>query len=286
MKNAPNNLSMRFLILSALCMCVSLGGASVSRAAEITKDSSIDDILDALDARGQGLTGFSADVKLIESDSATGDSSIRTGKVLYESAPNSRIRVTFDKREANKKITEDKVEYLLSGADLIDRTYRTKTQVKRKVLKPGEKLNLLKLGEGPFPLPIGQKKEDVHANFEVRKVEPKKDDPQNTVHLLLNPKPDTRFAKKFKSLDVWVDLKDNMPRRIETLDSNESTIRATELSSVQVNPKLTDADFTLSTIATSDWAIWLAARWSCSTKRRPILAWHGSPNPRPSDWPA
>ena len=33
------------------------------------------------------------------------------------------------------------------------------------MLKPGEKLNLLKLGEGPFPLPIGQKKEDVYANL-------------------------------------------------------------------------------------------------------------------------
>lgn len=246
---------MRIAVLCILCTLLSFGCAATTRAADITKDSSIDEVLDALDARGQGLNSFTADVKLIESDSATGDSATRTGKVLYESAPNSRIRVTFDKREANKKITEDKVEYLLSGADLIDRTYRTKTQVTRKILKPGEKLNLLKLGEGPFPLPIGQKKEDVHSNFDVKKVEPKKEDPQNTVHLLLNPKAGTRFAKRFAALDVWVDLKDHMPRKIETLDSNQSTIRATELTNVQVNPKLSDADFTLPKVSANEWQL-------------------------------
>ena len=35
--------------------------------------------------------------------------------------------------------------------------------------RPGEKVNLLKLGEGPFPLPIGQPKEDVHREFIVTK---------------------------------------------------------------------------------------------------------------------
>ena len=240
--------------LMALCTLLTMGCASIARA-ELTGQSSIDDVLDALDKRGQGLVSFTADVKLAESDTATGDASTRSGKVWFQAGESSRIRVTFDKKQVNNKITDDKIEYLLSGPDLIDRNYARKTQVTRHVLKPGEKMNLLKLGEGPFPLPIGQKKEDVHAMFEVRKMEPAKDDPANTVHLRLSPKPDSQFSRQFAAIDVWVDFKENMPLRIQTLDKSESTVRTTDLSNVQVNPKLSDSDFALPKVSASDWQL-------------------------------
>lgn len=237
-----------------LCVCLlllSLVGVRPAQA-QLTKDSSIDQILDALDARGQGLTSFVATVKLTDTDAGLGDASSRTGKAWYQAGDSPRMRVTFDKREANGRAVDEKVEYLLKGPDLIERTYRTKSQVTHHVLRPGEKLNLLKLGEGPFPLPIGQKKEDVHSMFEVKKIDPAQSDPANTVHLQLIPKPSTRFERKFKTLDVWVDLKDNMPRRIETLDRNETSVRTTDLTDVQINPRLADSDFALPTIG-NDW---------------------------------
>ncbi|HEY7088676.1 MAG TPA: hypothetical protein VH518_11345 [Tepidisphaeraceae bacterium] len=246
---------MRLLSL-ALCAVLALGCvAATARAADLSPQSSIDEILDALDARGQGLKSFTADVKLSEADAATGDESVRSGKVWFQAddgGGGARIRVSFDKKQSSGKIAEDKIDYVLSGPNLIQRTYRTKTENIRQVLKPGEKVNLLKLGEGPFPLPIGQKKEDVHANFEVKKVDPKTEDPTGTVHIQLAPKPGTRFERRFKTIDVWVDLKDHMPRRIETLDRNETTTRGTDLENVQFNPSLTAADFTLPKIS-DDW---------------------------------
>lgn len=223
--------------------------------AALQANASIDEILDALDARGQGLKSFTADVKLSETDAATGDATARSGHVIYQAADSgARIRVTFDDKESNGKVLVDKIEYLLSGPDLIDRTYRTKTQVTRHVLKPGEKLNLLKLGEGPFPLPIGQKKEDVHAMFDVSKVEFSKDDPGGTIHLKLSPKSNTRFERRFKSIDVWVDQADAMPRRIQTIDPNETTARTTDLSNVKVNPNVSDTDFSLPHVG-DDWQL-------------------------------
>jgi outer membrane lipoprotein-sorting protein len=235
------------------CLIVATFFGSFARA-DLTPQSPLDEILDALDARGRGLKSFTADVKLSESDTATGDESVRSGKIWYQAddSGSARIRVSFDRKQSSGKIIEDKIEYVLAGTDLINRQYRTKTQTTQKVLKPGEKVNLLKLGEGPFPLPIGQKKEDVHAQFEVKKIDPKKDDPADTVHLQLVPKPDTRLARRFKTIDVWVDLKSHMPRRIETLDRNESTTRGTDLDKVQFNPPLSDADFKLPDIG-GDW---------------------------------
>jgi outer membrane lipoprotein-sorting protein len=246
---------MRLHVAWLFVFMFAVGCTSAVRAADLSAQSSVDDVLDALDARGQTLNGFTANVKLSESDAATGDATLRTGKIWYQAGENPRIRVLFEKRESNKKITDDKIEYLLSGRDLIDRTYSTKREVMRHILKPGEKMNLLKLGEGPFPLPIGQKKEDVHANFEVKKMEPAKSDPPGTVQILLSPKPATRLARRFKSINVWVDLKDHMPKKIETLDTNETTIRSTELTNVQINPTLTDADFTLPKVSADDWQL-------------------------------
>lgn len=224
---------------------------------EAPADSSVDQILDALDARGKDLKSFTADLTLGEADAATGDETTRRGKFWYQADHNgsARIRVTFDTKVAGNKVTEDKIEYLLSGPDLIDRTYRTRTQVTRHILKPGEKLDLFKLGEGPFPLPIGQKKEDVHAQFDVKNVGPKKDDPVDTTHVQLIPKAETRLERKFKSIDVWVGTKDQMPHRIETLDKNESSTRITELSKIEINAPLADKDFALPEIDKQNWQL-------------------------------
>jgi len=71
----------------------------------------------------------------------------------------------------------------------------------------------------------------------------------------LVPKPDTRLERRFKSIDVWVGTKDHMPHQIETLDKNESTTRTTDLSNVQVNVPLTDADFKLPEIDKQNWQL-------------------------------
>lgn len=243
-------------LCSVLCNLLAILVTSAA-GAELTSQSGVDDILDALDARGRGLKSLTMDVKLTDTNPDTGDATTRTGKVWYEqpAAGSARIRVAFDKKEANGRIIDDKIEYLLEGSDLIDRTYRTKTQVTRRVLKPGEQVNLLKLGEGPFPLPIGQKKEDVHAMFEVKRIDPSRDDPSDTIHLQLLPRAGSRFERRFKSIDVWVDLKSHMPRQIETLDRNESTTRTTDLSNVVVNPKLGPSDFELPKVSADDWQL-------------------------------
>jgi outer membrane lipoprotein-sorting protein len=124
------------------------------------------------------------------------------------------------------------------------------------VLRPGEKINLLKLGEGPFPLPIGQEKQDVNRLFDVSKPESAKDEgaaPPNTVRIRLKPKPGTQFAKKFSFIDVWVDRTSRMPVRIDTLDANEGIARSTELSNLRVNGGLTDDNFSLPKIDDQEW---------------------------------
>jgi outer membrane lipoprotein-sorting protein len=144
---------------------------------------------------------------------------------------------------------------MLSKGWLIDRDYPDHREIRRQVLRPGQKMNLLKLGEGPFPLPLGQDKGDVHKMFEVSKLPAGKDDPPGTIHARLTPKPGTQFEPKFKTIDVWVDPASRMPVKIETIDPNAVATRTTELKNIHVNTKLTDEDFKLTPIDEKAWDI-------------------------------
>jgi len=221
----------------------------------LTGGSSRDDILDALNARGQGLKDFTADVSLAETDALTGDTTTLVGKVLYQAKGegDARMRILFDKKLFGEKVQPGaKVEYMLDKGWLIDRDYKRKVQIERQVLKPGEKINLLKLGEGPFPLPIGQPREEVLKIFDVKKIDAKQGDPADTVHLELVPKQNTRFAKQFKKIDTWVETKTNFPRRIQTVDKSEAETRTTDLTNIQVNVGLKDDAFVQEKIG-GDW---------------------------------
>jgi outer membrane lipoprotein-sorting protein len=126
---------------------------------------------------------------------------------------------------------------------LVERDYNKKKETRTQVLKPGEKLDLFKLGVGPFPLPLGQKKEDVLNLFGVVKIAPDKTDPPGTVHLQLTPKKGTSFAKDFLTIDIWVDCATTMPRRIQTVDINNTSTRTTDLTNVKINAGVSDKDF-------------------------------------------
>lgn len=225
-------------------------------AGNLSPESDVDAVLDALDARGKDLEAFTAEVTLIEEDNV-GLSNTRTGRVWYQKTgpQDARMRVSFVQRDDGDRIFDEKIDYVLDGPWLIDRDHKRKVEIKRQVLRPGEKINLLKLGEGPFPLPIGQPKEEVRKLFDVTKEKLLKDDPKNTIHVKLVPRPGTQFEKKFSAIDVWVDLENHFPRRIDTADAGENNFRTTILEDLQINPQpgLTKKDFELPPVNDDEW---------------------------------
>lgn len=208
--------------------------AQAAEPAKLTADSSVDEVLLALQKRGQGLNAFSLSLKLTDTDAATGDDKVRTGKMWYSAAAgeNVRLRVTMNDVNDGNGVRPDKIEYLLEHEYLIDRNYRKMIEVKRKVLKPGEKINLFKLGEGPFPLPIGQDPAEVRKQFAVAALAADAGRPGVT----LTPVAGTRMAGKFKEIKVWVDPQTGFPTKIVTLDPNESKTTTTELADLVLNP--------------------------------------------------
>jgi outer membrane lipoprotein-sorting protein len=207
--------------------------------------SSVGQILDALDARGKDLKNFSAGVVLTATDNSTGDARNNTGTVIFQRKgdDDARIRVDFTRQQLGDKIFTVDHQYALDNGILDDRDYKKKHETLNQILEPGQKLDLFKLGKGPFPLPLGQKKEDVLNAFQVDKIDPDPADPSQTVHLRLTPKIGTQLAKDFKTIDIWVDTATAMPRRIQTIDINQTETKTTDLTDIKMNGDITDKDF-------------------------------------------
>ncbi len=247
------------------------------------------DALDRLHRRGQDLRQFSADVKLTESDADTGLASSRLGRVYFDSravvaagnaagdggaggpddaagattkgdSRNARLLVRFTQKQEDERVISEAIDYLLTDGWLTERDHRRRHEIRRQVLRPGQNINLLRLGEGPFPLPIGQSPADVLREFDVSKGELRRSTPKAVrewAHIVLTPRPGTTLAGRFATIDVWIDPATNMPARIETLSDTRTTVRATDLTNLSINPAppLSDPDFTLPQLDAQEWRL-------------------------------
>lgn len=248
----------KLMLLAWLCLFFT-SPVVLAEAAEapepLPADASIDQILQALDARGDGLRDFVANVSMEDVDNTTGDDVKRTGRVWYQRLDDGavRMRIVFDRKILDGRVIPEKIEYLLKDGWLTDRDYNSRIEINRQILRPGEQIDLLKLGEGPFPLPIGQDPAEVHRQFDIEQREPGEDAPDNTLHLHLAPKTGTDMARRFSTLDFWIDRQSHMPILIVSMDQNMAGVQTTRLTDLHVNEGIDDKQFVLDDISDQGW---------------------------------
>jgi outer membrane lipoprotein-sorting protein len=220
--------------------------------ADLASSSSIDDVLDALQASGHNVKSFTADLKTNDYQAGNETEMNRFGKVWFQIKPdgNPVLHVQFDhKQPGGRKIIPEKKDYQLQDGWLTDRDDQSKIESRRQIALPGQKVDLFQLGKGPFPLPVGQDKSDVHKQFDVTKPALAKDDPADTIHLLLTPKPDSRLADSYRTVEIWVGEKTQMPVRIMTTDKHQNE-RTVDFFNLKTNPDLNPGDLVLPPLPT------------------------------------
>lgn len=268
------------ILLSALLLaaCSSTGSAGQSGSTApatqpasgglLSENSSINEILDALDAAGKDLVSLRARILLTDLDNETGAETPRPGEFLLQRAGEdvlfrARLEGVIVKANGKTGLREERVEYLLKDNVLIDRNYKKRTEVRRKLPPQEGKRDLLKLGEGPFPLPIGQSRDEVLAQFNVVEVDPNDpnqnemgiDAPPNTRRLRLTPNEGTSLADEFRWLEIDVNLADGMPAQVITLSKTGSSTRITRLQSIERNATIPGNAFDLEPIDVNQWNV-------------------------------
>ena len=190
--------------------------------------------LDKLEKKGGDLRTFESRVVHVREQILLGDSQSRMGVVyLVREKDKSKFAINFSALiKDDGKLIQQKRLFIFDGEWLIEKDFERKMYIKRQVVEPGKKFDPLKLGEGPFPLPVGQKRKDILAMFDVKliKDKPVKDSKGNVaperLHLELRPRkdvPELTKEMKFKKLDLWYDMKTLLPLRVETTDGKNTT---------------------------------------------------------------
>jgi hypothetical protein len=130
---------------------------------------------------------------------------IKRGELWYLTAqPVPKFLVHFTEQFVGQRKDALDEQHLFDGQWYVELQSRTKMVTRREVRRPDDRVNPYRLGEGPFPLPFGQRKQDIVREFEVALVPPAQGDPPAMDHLRLVPRPGTRTGENYKEVHFWV----------------------------------------------------------------------------------
>lgn len=220
---------------------------------------SVDSVLTRLESADKGLTGLTAAVSYLKRPPAIegGGLQARYGILKFTSGtdaknrPLRRFAIDFDQLSVDGRVMEDHQSYIFDGHYLLELHPKQKQFVRRHIVGDDQKKDPLRIGEGPFPIPVGQRKSDLIARFDIAVVPPLDSAPDSTqvrrilfncIQLKLIPKPGTEQAKAFTEIRLWYATDDMMPVFALTRDPNDAKAEVF-LTDVHKNPPIPDSAF-------------------------------------------
>ena len=205
--------------------------------------------LDLLERAGAHYKTVTSDVTYTVRNTVFGDVDIRTGWVGYAGETdkqNPRFRIHFETLAHGKgqPKARARLDYAFDGMWFIMVNHKARQYQGQQVAAQGQRVNPLKIGRGPFPIPFGQKTADVLEHFTVTARPAEKDEPAGTTYMEL--KTIRRFQKDFNlvKLEMWIDPAKNLPARIISHDAGTS-VSTVDFANIQPNAELAKDVFTL-----------------------------------------
>ncbi len=133
------------------------------------------------------------------------DAQTKRGEIWYQQdRPVSRFLVSFREKIVGGRRQKLDERHLFDGCWYVHLQGDSRHITRREIRRPTDPGDPFKLGQGPFPVPFGQRRQDILREFEVRRVEPAPTDPPDTDHLELRPRPGTETSKTYKVVHFWI----------------------------------------------------------------------------------
>lgn len=224
----------------------------------------VDELLVRLETADKDLQSLSASIKYDTISTIDNDKQSRVGSVHFLTHPqvpgepaDRSINVTFDTVTRDNKRSEENRSFILNKGVFVEKVEKDK-QINRYKLGPeGKKVDPLKIGEGPFPLPFGQKPDDIKTRFDVTllpgtdgmtfKNEGVRTYFESCYQLKLIPKPGTKAKTEFDEARIWLQKADLVPIQARTVKPGGGGIDEFFLFNIQTNKPIEPALFDTST---------------------------------------
>ncbi len=189
-------------------------------------DPAVMEILRRLEQAGQKYPCITADLRYHEVMRRLGDTEDRTGWINYQAARADspmKFRIHFETiRQGQGRPVRNREDYVFDGEWFTMRKEPTKQYIMQQMAAPGQRIEALDLGKGPFPVPFGQRAENVLKHFQVATRPRQKDDPEGCDHLKLAPRPEQKRRLDVEWMEVWV-RPDGLPVKIVGEDASGNT---------------------------------------------------------------
>lgn len=237
---------------------------AVEPAAEV---SDVGGLLAALESADRGIETLQGMLIYDRVFKLEGDQHIRTGTLAFESkaaeaggAPQRRFDVRFDTLQIGSTVRDEDMQLIFDGRWLIEKDPENRQIIKREIAPPGAGFDPMRLGESPVPLPIGQKKADIEANFEAEMLGAAEGlDPEfeqvyidhvrsgaGSYQLRLTPREGTSAAESFREIRLWYAKGTMHPRLAKTMN-RKGDVAFVQLAGVRVNEPLAGGAFEVPT---------------------------------------
>lgn len=182
-------------------------------------------LLDALERADAGLTSLRADVRYDKIFEDQGDRQTRLGRLMFRAQPPAAegqpprrsFALLIDELWLGTRRDQKLQMIIFNGEWFVEKIPAEKRFVKRRIARPGDSFDPFKVGEGQFPLPIGQKKADILSRFDATLLPAEaelegEDDKEtaelrafvaNTYQLRLTIRPELRQSAEMREIRLW-----------------------------------------------------------------------------------
>lgn len=180
--------------------------------------------LDRIEARAASLQTLLAKVRYDRREGLLGAEQRRFGTLVYHAGPPAKFDVVFDRAIIDGTPRREEQRWTYDGRWLAERRPEDKVFVRRELAPEGETCDLLRMGDGPFALPLDLDRERTLQRFDVKLVPAAEGDPEDAVHLRLTPREGMKEEAGVEQVDLWYDRQTLLPRRATTLQDAEAGI--------------------------------------------------------------
>ena len=236
-------------------------------------DISAAELLKALETSGEGMTTLSADIRYDRRFVLQGDRHVRDGTLYFKVNPGagevgSRGRtfaIHFDELYVGDRKENDPQTWIFDGRWLTEVRPAIKRLTRREVVREGERFDPLRIGEGPMPIPIGQKAADILARYDavmLAQNDGAGEDAkaylaglkEEALQLLLTPRMDRPDKDEFREIRLWYSKSTLLPRLARTINraGDESYVA---LINLKRNETLPEEAFTVPEAGDAGWEV-------------------------------
>lgn len=252
----------RLALIIVVGVC-SLGSAIGAHAAQDASEGfqTARGLLEALEEADRGIETLTADLQYDKFFKLQGDIHRRKGQLQFRTVrvddePVERaFEINFTTLQVGGRFEEDPETWIFNGRWLVEMHPARKQFIKREIAGEGERFDPMALGEGPMPIPIGQKANEVLARYDA-KLAPSSESfgpdedgraqfVSDTWQIVLTPRPGVAADEKFKEIRIWYSKsgeKRLLPRMARTL-SRSGDVSFVQLINIKTNVTLPDRAF-------------------------------------------